>query len=960
MNGFKIKTQQNDPGQRRTWRLFWLSLIGLAVAAALLFIVSMPALANQVVGDGTPASCTGPALQSAVSVGGLVTFNCGQSAESPVTIPITQTIQITKLVTIDGGNKAQIILHGGDSGSGQPSGISLIQVAPGIQAELRQITLTRAGSSSIRNAGSLILDGVEIYYARAQACAGVESSSSLITRNNTLISSNTAETNGGGLCVLAGTASLERTSIEFNIAQNGGGLFIGGGTVSDQDSFYASNLASSAGGGIFVGPGAVFKMNASASALNQAGSTAGSAGGGLFNQGETSLYSAVITENGAYDGGGVANSGSLSVEYSNILVNQADLSSGRGGGLFNQGLVTYTGSSLVKNKAANGAGFYNTGDLTLTNTTLSQNAASLGGSMSAAGQMHLRYTTLVENTPQDLLLFNAHADILGSIVASCTLSGGSLDSLGYNLDSGSSCGLTLPSDQSQTNPQLGPLTAVDGRLTWHHMPADTSPALDGGESTCPDTQHQDQHQAVRPAGAACDIGAVEAGGVIPTATPTLQPTNTPTPGPTSTPTASPTPGEYLIITPTATPAGPYTFPAPAGTTPISLTLQLSSAQGRPGDRITASGSGAQDSVRLTWTTEQVTFNGIDAAAAVTGDYLTTLTVPDGYGDIKICAASGDTDQARFVCAAFFINHPQDSGLIINLPDALPASATVNLVDHAGNIVYSAQGQNSTSVSISGISTGAYHVAIAGATTSVYHLSQVRLAPGVVGAMDLEKMKDVLDPISGGICQKNAAVGLVQAKFSYDGFYTGRDVTADPIARQGSMVMEATWINQNFTYLAPQAEFGTFISGVALFNEFLPKLSGSTSQVQAVQYWVRGAGQSQWTNIGTSGAAPFKLRYNVGLLPPGKAEMLVAPVVNNNRQCGHILKINMVPNPMAADYMRQNITIWNESTQTYRFTALMPELAFLPLAYQSDPWKWNRWGISPPPWMRMSKSAAGSN
>ena len=152
MTGFNIKTQQNEPGQRRlgrTWRIFWLSLVGLASAVIVLFFVSMPALANQVVGDGTPASCTGSALQSAVSVGGLVTFNCGQSAASPVTIPITQTIQITKLVTIDGGDKAQITLHGGDSGSGQPSGISLIQIAPGVQAELRQITLTRAGSSTM-------------------------------------------------------------------------------------------------------------------------------------------------------------------------------------------------------------------------------------------------------------------------------------------------------------------------------------------------------------------------------------------------------------------------------------------------------------------------------------------------------------------------------------------------------------------------------------------------------------------------------------------------------------------------------------------------------------------------------------------------------------------------------------------------------------------------------------------
>jgi len=63
-----------------------------------------------VIGSGTPASCTFAALNTAVSKGGVITFNCGTAA---VTIPITatMTLPINKNTVIDGGNK--VTLDGG-------------------------------------------------------------------------------------------------------------------------------------------------------------------------------------------------------------------------------------------------------------------------------------------------------------------------------------------------------------------------------------------------------------------------------------------------------------------------------------------------------------------------------------------------------------------------------------------------------------------------------------------------------------------------------------------------------------------------------------------------------------------------------------------------------------------------------------------------------------------------------
>ena len=65
-----------------------------------------------VVGTGTAASCDFGHLQSAVTKGGIITFNCGSA---PVTIKVTATLNVptTKNTVIDGGNL--VTLDGGGS-----------------------------------------------------------------------------------------------------------------------------------------------------------------------------------------------------------------------------------------------------------------------------------------------------------------------------------------------------------------------------------------------------------------------------------------------------------------------------------------------------------------------------------------------------------------------------------------------------------------------------------------------------------------------------------------------------------------------------------------------------------------------------------------------------------------------------------------------------------------------------
>ncbi len=72
-----------------------------------------------VVGTGTPASCTGAAVVAAVARGGFITFDCGPA---PITITLPATAKVVN-DTASGGKDPRIVLDGGGkvtlSGAGQ-------------------------------------------------------------------------------------------------------------------------------------------------------------------------------------------------------------------------------------------------------------------------------------------------------------------------------------------------------------------------------------------------------------------------------------------------------------------------------------------------------------------------------------------------------------------------------------------------------------------------------------------------------------------------------------------------------------------------------------------------------------------------------------------------------------------------------------------------------------------------
>ncbi len=121
--------------------------------------------------------------------------------------------------------------------------------------------------------------------------------------------------------------------------------------------------------------------------------TGGSAayGGGIYNSGTLTVTGCTISGNSAetYDGGGISNAGTLTVTGSTLSDNWAKWD---GGGIFNTGALTVTGSAFSRNTAMySGGGIYGYyGTLTVTGSTLSGNSAGNDG----GGVDNSRYSTL--------------------------------------------------------------------------------------------------------------------------------------------------------------------------------------------------------------------------------------------------------------------------------------------------------------------------------------------------------------------------------------------------------------------------------------------------------------------------------------------------------------------------------------------------------------------------------------
>lgn len=446
---------------------------------------------NAVVGDGTPASCTEAAFNTALAAvqasgDGDISFNCG----GPATIIFTsQKVIDSNLVIINGGET--ITLSGANS-------TRLFHVLAG-GFELRNITLTNGFSGN--GYGGAVL---------------AEQGSSVYVINSTIQNSRTnAGFAGGAILSFATQTTIPTVSIEDSIIQgnespfaaintvgklvvsnsviqnnNGGGLGVGGPTTIINSDIRNNVVAERHGGGILTTAAADVEMVGGFIRGNEA-----FGGGGIMNEGRVSLTDVTVWFNESDSfGGGIYNSGDLYLDRVTFIGNFSGAV--QGAKIYNasDGYVLARNSTFVGHETIfpDGNTFFNAGQLVFQNATLWGNTFAAGQATihNASGGLLTLRNTIIGNDAVNEGTGCTGEPILTSDFSlfgddSCRWLGGSGNIMGSRLTMGS--------------------LDFNGGPTMTKMPPANSPAIDAGQCDL----DKDQRGVPRPQGAACDIGAVE-------------------------------------------------------------------------------------------------------------------------------------------------------------------------------------------------------------------------------------------------------------------------------------------------------------------------------------------------------------------------------------------------------------------------------------------------------------------
>ena len=286
---------------------------------------------TNVVGNGTPASCTESAFEAAIAAGGVVTFDCGPS---PYKLVLSSTKSITQDTVIDGGNL--VTLDGG--------------------GQVRQLLMNNNNFDA--TTPTLTLQNITLANGHGTDSAGTG-----------------APTGGGAVYRYGGTLNVIHSQFINNIGpatgqdSAGGAIYsVGVGTTTVVGSTFQGNQASD--GGALGNLGASVDLVNDTIQGNQATGTGGNPGngGGVYMDGAHIVITMCGThidgnQGNAYGGGlffvDDATAGTAAIDQSTFDGNSTAFA----GGLYLQGATgTLTNSSVINNqvKAIDGVGPYAT------------------------------------------------------------------------------------------------------------------------------------------------------------------------------------------------------------------------------------------------------------------------------------------------------------------------------------------------------------------------------------------------------------------------------------------------------------------------------------------------------------------------------------------------------------------------------------------------------------------------
>lgn len=286
-----------------------------------------------------------------------------------------------------------------------------------------------------------------------------------------------------------------------------GGFFGTGGTWGQASGITLTGGTAAGGGVIHVKTGA----SASLSGVIVKGGKATSLGGGIKNSGTVSLMNSVLEGNSADSGGGIFNdTGTLNITNSTFSGNSADFA---GAGILNHsGTVTITNSTISGNQSkGDGGGFANNqGTWTGNNLTVANNTANSDGAGPGSGGGFFFFPGPSGKTTLSNSIIGDNAVGAGGDGPDCG-GPGTTTSAGYNLlENPAGCGWMMAvEDVFNNGPLLRPL-APNGGPTLTHALEPASPAVNRGNPAPKDSSSSaceayDQRGAPRD----CDIGAYE-------------------------------------------------------------------------------------------------------------------------------------------------------------------------------------------------------------------------------------------------------------------------------------------------------------------------------------------------------------------------------------------------------------------------------------------------------------------
>jgi hypothetical protein len=285
----------------------------------------------------------------------------------------------------------------------------------------------------------------------------------------------------------------------------------GGNVTLDSLTIRNGNSASSSGGGIFNLGGTVTITDSTIS---------DNSNGGIYNEGTVTVTNSTINGNSAdFQGGGILNllGGTVMVTDSTISGNTAG---GSGGGIENDGgAVEVTNSTISGNSADDGGGIYNRGNtLTIENSTISGNSATSGNGGGIFNNFGVTLTiensTISDNSASGNGggISNGNAITLTNTIVANSTGGGDYSGTAPTLQGSNIIEDGSVAGATAADPLLGPLQD-NGGPTLTHLPLAGSPAIDAGDNAVASALTTDQRGFARQIDGGTsntvDIGAVE-------------------------------------------------------------------------------------------------------------------------------------------------------------------------------------------------------------------------------------------------------------------------------------------------------------------------------------------------------------------------------------------------------------------------------------------------------------------